>query len=139
MSPPLDPAACAARMEPVRERLQVRLKSRKEALIRLAIQLDGHLPIAPTARRSSREGRGKPSKLLRTAQKTATPPSERARIREEVRQALLRCDRVLSEFDRVVGMLPVNPQAAARQLQDIPDLPEATRQEIRRNLRRWVS
>ena len=118
----------------VRKELQARLEAKKDQLLPLIIGMDEELEIVRTLPEDLRLAKLNPFDGKVDAMTAAQMRRNLSESREQARQALIRCDDLLGEFDALLNDTALTPQEKVQRMASIRDLPP----DIQARVKRWL-
>jgi hypothetical protein len=118
----------------VRKELRARLEAKKDQLLPLIVGMDEELEVVRTLPEDVRLAKLNPSNGEVDVMTAAQMRRNLSQSREQARQALIRCDDLLREFDALLGDVALTPQEKVRQMASVRDLPPDIQERIKRGL-----
>ena len=118
----------------IRKDLQAQLEAKKDQLLPLIVSMDDELEIIRSLPDDLHLAKLDPAKGTVEAHSAAWLRQSLAGTREQARQALLRCDGVLVDFDTTLRDSQLTPAQQAQRLVLIQDLPPGIQSRIKRDL-----
>jgi hypothetical protein len=118
----------------VRKELQARLEAKKDQLLPLIIGMDEELEVVRTLPEDLRLAKLNPSDGKVDVMTAAQLRRNLSQSREQARQALIRCDDLLGEFDALLSDPALTPQERVLRMASIQDLPPDIQERVKRGL-----
>jgi hypothetical protein len=118
----------------VRKELQARLEAKKDQLLPLIIGMDEELEVVRTLPEDLRLAKLNPSNGEVDVMTAAQLRRNLSQSREQARQALIRCDDLLGEFDALLSDPALTPQERVLRMASIQDLPPDIQERVKRGL-----
>jgi hypothetical protein len=134
--PFLSRSASQPNLASLRKDLESRLEAKKDRLLPLIIHMDDELQALRAVPEEVRLATLNPSDGTVKARSVARLRLDLATTREEARQALLRCNGVLAEFDGALKEPGLTPAQQAQRIVSIKDLPPEVQSRVEREFPR---
>ena len=120
----------------IRKELQLKLEAKKDLLLPLIVGMDEELETLRALPDDLRLARLDPASGVAEAYSAARLRQNLAQTREQARQALIRCDGMMEDFDAALLVSGLTPAQQAQRLASIQDLPPDILSRIRHDLPR---
>jgi hypothetical protein len=130
--PFLSRSASQQNLASLRKDLESRLEAKKDRLLPLIIHMDDELQALRTVPEEVRLATLNPDDGTVTAHSVARLRLDLATTREQARQALLRCNGVLDEFDGALKEPGLTAAQQAQRIVSIKDLPPEVQSRVER-------